>query len=198
MERSRRGLLPTREEEVTGEPENRPELIRPYRFLARYGPWAMCVLGVFMILAGIFADREGAVLVALLVLGSGLVVIGISFVRLEGPLEFGASGIKTNVQPTTAFDPQAIVVSVAAAENVARQLLPDTPDKEERVNAVVGMTLRDLVKEAELQGWTIDRTTGGHFRARHPQHSTVVFSRVDRPGLLRRLATLLGITKQQA
>jgi len=182
---------------VSKEPETRPELIRPYRFLARYGPWAMCVLGVLMILMGIFADRESAVLVTLIVLGAGLFVIGISFVRLEGPLELGASGLKTNVQPTIIFDPQAFVTTAAAAETVARELLPDTPDKEEKVNAVVGKTLRELMREAEQQGWTIQRTKG-HLRFIHPQGSTIISSaRIDHPGLLRRLARSLNIRDEE-
>jgi predicted RNA binding protein YcfA (HicA-like mRNA interferase family) len=152
----------------------------------------MCLLGVLMILTGIFADRESAVLVTLIVLGTGLFVIGISFVRLEGPLELGATGLKTNVQPTTIFDPQAFVATAAAAETVARELLPDTPDKEEKVNAVVGKTLRELTREAKKQGWLIQRTKG-HIRFIHPQGSIVTSSaRVDRPGLLRRLATALN------
>lgn len=183
--------------QVSKAPENKPELIRPYRFLARYGPWAMCVLGVLMILTGIFADRESAVLVTLIVLGTGLFVIGISFVRLEGPLELGASGLKTNVQPTTTFDPQAFVASAAAAETVARELLPETPDKEEKVNAVVGKTLRELITEAQRQGWMI-QSTKSHVHFIHPQGSRVTsVARVNRPSMLRKLARALNIGTEE-
>jgi hypothetical protein len=127
-----------------------------------------------------------------------LVVIGISFVRLEGPLELGASGLKTSVQPTTSFDPQAFVTTAAAVETIARELLPDTPDKEQKVNAVVGWTLRELITEAQRQGWRIQTTTG-HVRFIHPQGSTVVTSstQVDRPSLLRKLRKQLNIDDEQ-
>jgi predicted RNA binding protein YcfA (HicA-like mRNA interferase family) len=168
------------------------ELIRPYRLLARYGPWLMCVLGLAMILTGILADRDSSVLIALIVLGAGLVVIGVSFVRLEGPLEFGASGLKTNVQPATTFDPRAFVPTAVAVESAARELLPDTSDKEQRVQDVVSKTLRELITMAEEQGWTITRTSGGHLAFKGPTgKQTVIGLNSEEPRALRNLQAAL-------
>jgi hypothetical protein len=132
-------------------PSDSQEFRRSYRWLLLYGPWALGVIGLVMVAVGLFADRPGEVALAAVGFGAAMVIAGVLLPRMHGPLELGPGGVKGAVEGL----PQALML-VAVAREAAEQAIPaDEPDKERKVNEVVGVTLSELVTFAEESG--VDR-----------------------------------------
>jgi hypothetical protein len=128
---------------MQGAQEETPEVPKPYRWMSRYGPVLLCVVGVGMVLGGMLLDRADAVLITLIVMGVGSLVAGVLLPRIKGPVEVGTQGVKAAVESVTAID--AIrTVAAATAETVAETTIPDQPDKDAKVARQVQM-LSDAV-----------------------------------------------------
>jgi hypothetical protein len=67
---------------------------RPYRWMLRYGPYGLCVLGLSMILFGAFINRSDSIIALFLVLGVGCAVTGVALPRITGSVEIGKDGFK--------------------------------------------------------------------------------------------------------
>jgi hypothetical protein len=121
-------------------PSDYREFRRSYRWLLLYGPWALAVIGLALIGIGLFADRPGEVSLAAIGFGAAMFIAGVLLPRMRGLVELGPSGVKGAVEGL----PQAFML-VAVAREAAEQAIPaDEPDKERRVNEVVGLTVEGL------------------------------------------------------
>jgi hypothetical protein len=79
-------------------------------------------------------------------------IAGVLLPRIRGPVELGLSGVKGAVEGL----PQALML-VAVAREAAEEAIPaDEPDKERRVNEVVGHTVSELTNTIGF--WWHDRT----------------------------------------
>jgi hypothetical protein len=113
---------------------------RSYRWLLLYGPWALGFIGLLMVAVGLFVDRPGEVALTSIGFGSAMVIAGVLLPRMRGQLEFGPGGVKGAVEGL----PQALML-VEVAREAAEQAIPaDEPDKERKVNEVVGHTVSGL------------------------------------------------------
>jgi hypothetical protein len=62
---------------VTEAPEEIVEVPRAYRWMSRYGPVLLCIVGAGMVLGAMLLDKPDAVLVTLIVMGVGSLVAGV-------------------------------------------------------------------------------------------------------------------------
>jgi hypothetical protein len=120
---------------------------RSYRWLLLYGPWALAVLGVALIGVGLFADRPGEVALAAIGFGAAMFIAGVLLPRMRGPVELGPGGVKGAVEGL----PQALMLLEVAREAAEQAIPADEPDRDRRVNEVVGQTMADFVVH-ELEG----------------------------------------------
>jgi hypothetical protein len=81
-------------------------------FIEHNAPWAFVVIGVAMIVIAAFDYLAGGPAIAFAVLGAVLVVIGGTLPVLEGALEFGRGGLKSQIK-------QRKAELIMAAEEVA-------------------------------------------------------------------------------
>jgi len=117
---------------------------RSYRWLLSYGPWALTALGVALVGVGLFADRPGEVALAAIGFGAAMCIAGVALPRMRGLFELGPSGVKGAIEGL----PEALRLVAATAKEAAKQAIPaDEPEKERRVDEVVGRTTSWFVKE---------------------------------------------------
>jgi hypothetical protein len=121
---------------------------RSYRWLLLYGPWALAVLGVVLIGVGLFANRPGEVALAAIGFGAAMFIAGVLLPRMRGPLELGPSGVKGAVEGL----PEALMLVAVTAKEAAEQAIPaDDPNKERRVDQVVGHTVSEMASSFALE-----------------------------------------------
>jgi hypothetical protein len=113
---------------------------RPYRWLLLYGPWALAILGVALIGVGLFANRPSEVALAAIGFGAAMFIAAVLLPRMRGPVDIGASGVKGALE---GLPPD--LMYVAGAKRAAEHAIPaDAPDRDRRVDEVVGRTAREL------------------------------------------------------
>jgi hypothetical protein len=125
---------------------------RSYRWLLLYGPWALAALGVVLIGVGLFADRPGEVAVTAIGFGAAMFIAGMLLSRMRGPFELGPGGVKGAIEGV----PEALRLVVDTAKKAAEQAIPaDEPEKERRVNEVVGHTVSQFVRDTLAQDFEL-------------------------------------------
>ncbi len=121
---------------------------RSYRWLLSYGPWALTALGLALIGVGLFADRPGEVALAAIGFGAAMCIAGVLLPRMHGSFELGPRGVKGTIEGL----PEAVRLVAITAKEAAEQAIPaDEPDKERRVNEVVGHTMSWYVRDTLAQ-----------------------------------------------
>lgn len=129
---------------------------RPFRWPLMYGPWALALIGLVMVGIGLFGDRPGEVALAAIGFGAAMLIAGVLLPRMQGPLELGPSGVKGAVHGL----PMAFMVAAVTAREAAEQAIPaDEPDKERKVNEVVGHTLSEVADAWFYKDMTTDAYT---------------------------------------
>jgi hypothetical protein len=121
-------------------PSDYREFRRSYRWLLLYGPWALSFIGLLMVAIGLFADRPGEVALTAIGFGAAMFIAGVLLPRMRGPLEFGPGGVKGAIEGL----PLALMVAAVAREAAEQAIPEDAPDKERKVNEVVGHTVSEL------------------------------------------------------
>jgi len=134
-------------------PSDYRAFLRPFRWPLMYGPWALGLIGLAMVGVGLFGDRPTEIALAAIGFGAAMVIASVLLPRMQGPLELGPSGVKGAVHGL----PTAFMVAAVTAREVAEEMIPaDEPDKERRVNEVVGHTLSEVVDAWFYQDMTTD------------------------------------------
>jgi hypothetical protein len=134
------------DDEPSGVPAELPsdyqEFRRAYRWPLLYGPWALGFIGLVMVAVGLFVDRPGEVALAAIGFGAAMLIAGVLLPRMRGPLEFGPGSVKGAVEGL----PQALML-VEVTREAAEQAIPeDAPDKERKVDELMGHTLSELAE----------------------------------------------------
>jgi hypothetical protein len=148
---------------------DRSELPRAYRWMSRYGPVLLCIVGAAMVLYAMLADKQDAVSITLIVMGAGSLIVGVLLPRIKGAVEVGTGGVKAALQGVEMIDTVKSIVA-ATAETVAQETIPDDQaDKEAKVAREVELLLRVVTTWLE---------TGApeallYSRLRHPSASSV-------------------------
>jgi hypothetical protein len=116
-------------------PSDYSEFKRAYRWPLLYGPWALGLIGLVMVGVGMFVDRPGGVALTSIGFGAAMVIAGVLLPRMQGPLELGPSGVKGAVHGL----PTPFMVAAVTAREVAEETIPaDVPDRDRKVDEVVG------------------------------------------------------------
>jgi hypothetical protein len=113
---------------------------RAYRWPLLYGPWALGLVGLVMIGFGLFVDRPGPVAVTSIGFGAAMVIASVLLPRMQGPLELGPSGVKGAIHGL----PTPFMVATVAREAAEQAIPADEPDKERKVDEVVGHTVSEF------------------------------------------------------
>jgi hypothetical protein len=149
------------DDEPSGVPPELPTdhraYLRPFRWPLMYGPWALGVIGLMMIAAGLFLDRPSPVALTVIGFGAAMIIAGVLLPRMRGTVELGPSGVKGAVEGL----PEALMLVAVTAKEAAEQAIPeDAPDKERKVNEVVGHTVSYLafMSEPEIRQWVSELT----------------------------------------
>lgn len=105
-----------------------------YLRLIRFGPWALCLFGLVLLVSGLSVDRPVALQIALAMLGTGCFAGGVLLPRIKGIVSMSKSGIEADVLPAADLD--RTIAAVAA--DVARKAIPDEdPQKHRRVQEFI-------------------------------------------------------------
>jgi hypothetical protein len=128
-------------------PSDHQPLRRPYRRLLLYGPWALAFLAA-LVAFGLLVDRAGEVVVAAIGFGSAMFIAVVLLPRMRGPGELGPDGVKGAIEGLS----EAMRLVTVTAKEAAEQAIPaQEPDKERRVNEIVGHTAVWYVKDTLAQ-----------------------------------------------
>jgi hypothetical protein len=114
---------------------------RSYRWLLLYGPWALAVLGVTLIGIGLFANRPGEVALAAIGFGAAMFIAGVLLPRMRGPVELGPSGVKGAIEAL----PSSLMYVAGARKAADHAIATDEPDRDRKVNEIVGLTMTELL-----------------------------------------------------
>lgn len=124
-------------------------LTKHYLWLIRFGPWALSILGAFLLLFSLFADRDATLLIPVLVVGAVFIVTGMLLPRAEGAISMTKTGIEAKVQPVRDLEATVAEVATSAAE---KAIPNDDPEKDRRVQEVVADAVQSWGGAGTLAG----------------------------------------------
>ena len=125
-----------------------------------WGPYLVSVVGLLMLVGGIFGPEDAAVGTATVALGGVLSAFGPPLLaRLKGPVEVGPGGVKGDIQPIqlTAQAPSEARARVLAETNaeIVATASADPPAGDHRQ-----LTMVELIADAMAAGWAASHTFG--------------------------------------
>jgi len=123
-----------------------------YLWMSRYGPLALCVFGLAMVLYAMIVERPAPITITWIVMGAGAFFAGIVLPRVKGAVEVGTQGVKAELDDVRAIEARFVEamtsVVTATAEKVAEATIPEQPDKDAQIAEQVKV-VRDTVAVAE-------------------------------------------------
>jgi len=178
------------------------------------------LVGILLLIAGLFLDRTEAVSITLLILGAGVIATGAFLPRIEGLLTIGARGVRIPVAASTALaEPLLRFERVRETAEKALEAAPRTEEREEKVAEAVGRAFLDLFPTpsavtASVAGsavapvWPASPSYSGGAAALPPQPVSVVpaeeyfrfLKRLEEPSeqFVHRIISLEGISFEAA
>jgi len=125
---------------------------RAYVLLLLGAPWALVILGVGLILAGVgaFGNRPTAVSVSALGFGAVMAIVGCLLSRISGPVEVSATGMKGNLE---AMPREALILARSAAEKATPE---DEPNRTLKIDSAAFNAVSEWATSLPLRSdWQI-------------------------------------------
>jgi hypothetical protein len=154
-------------------------------WIVRFGPLALCLVGLALLVVSMTVQRSDAIEVAYITLGAVLVVAGILIPRFKGAVEVTTTGVKGELTAIHDLDPHdyAAIIGVGAVESsiVDHHKMPGPVRPS-------GVTIQAILDAAQSQGWDAEPIAVGNLSRvllTHPDED----HRVEIPGDKRWYAT---------